>query len=710
MTGDAAGTREAVKAFGPHRCRRSLLGGHVHYIASESYGRRAELYEDDVFIPIDENPKITKQRFQPSSVYVHAPPPFEQSTPANAAQKVPLSAGLADDLASPRLPQSYSAQPPCGDLQVESSISPAGCGFAESSPIQVAPSRPSAAQAITPAVRKVLHAESLTSERVGLELRVGTEASHLKPQPHALDSTAPAASTFLASEFNQTNMEARSIDCQSHDHQFHGAFGSPSGNNERRDFSQTTTSVLNAQEHGTLAERRLGDAGMNLQPLNWNNEVLVGVKKDFYREHPEVARLTQEQSQAILRQHSAKVEGSEPLPRPLQRFEHAGFPDVILEVLKGSGFLMPTPIQAIGWPIALAGRDMIGLAQTGSGKTLSYLLPAMVHIAAQPPLGPGDGPIALVLAPTRELAMQIQMESFRLGERMGIQDAVVFGGVSRRGQVQDLRRGVQLCIATPGRLLDFLEGGVTSLKRVTYLVLDEADRMLDMGFEPQLRRIVSQIRPDRQTLMWSATWPREIQHLARDFCKEDPVKATVGCTETRANSDIKQEVYVTTQLDKRQRFFDWLKEVSPAGKEQPRILIFTETKRGADALCSELKCEQFSAAAIHGDKEQPERDMMLHRFRTGQTNILVATDVAQRGLDIKDIRYVVNYDIPKTIEDYIHRIGRTGRAGVGGTAVTFFGCDFATPDRVRMARSIMKAMRDVNQDPPAELCGIAEYR
>jgi len=300
------------------------------------------------------------------------------------------------------------------------------------------------------------------------------------------------------------------------------------------------------------------------------------------------------------------------------------------------------------------------------------------------------------------------MEAFRLGEAMGYREAVCYGGVPKTGQVKALRSGVELCIATPGRLLDLLEGGVTNLKRITYLVVDEADRMLDMGFEPQLRRIISQIRPDRQTLMWSATWPKEIQHLARDICREQPLKVTVGAVESQANPSIRQDVRVVTELDKRGRFMEWLREVSPPHGEQPRILIFVETKRAADALARELKYEQFRSAAMHGDKDQRERDSILHQFRVGQTNILIATDVAQRGLDIKDIRYVVNFDVPKTIEDYVHRIGRTGRAGANGTAVTFFGFDFPTPDRIRMARSMVKVMRDVGQEPSQELLRISQ--
>merc|ERR1719463_949829 len=210
-------------------------------------------------------------------------------------------------------------------------------------------------------------------------------------------------------------------------------------------------------------------------------------------------------------------------------------PEGLMSGITGAGFAGPTAIQSIGWPAALSGRDMVGVAQTGSGKTLAYLMPGLVHIAAQPPMRPGDGPVALVMAPTRELAMQIQVEADKFAGPTRIRNTAVFGGVSRYGQAADLRRGVEILVATPGRLLDFLEGGVTNLKRVSYLVLDEADRMLDMGFEPQIRRIVSQIRPDRQTLMWSATWPKEIQRLARDFCKEDPIKITIGSVDSTAN-------------------------------------------------------------------------------------------------------------------------------------------------------------------------------
>mmetsp|Transcript_29837 Transcript_29837/g.65578 ORF Transcript_29837/g.65578 Transcript_29837/m.65578 type:complete len:606 (+) Transcript_29837:43-1860(+) len=448
-----------------------------------------------------------------------------------------------------------------------------------------------------------------------------------------------------------------------------------------------------------------GFAGAALGRISWDNEELVPFTKNFYVEHPAVAAMTDAEQTELLAGMQCEVNGHKPLPKLVRTFEEACFPDYIMEGIESAGYENPSVIQKVGWPTALSGRDMIGIAQTGSGKTLAFGLPSIVHINAQPPLSPGDGPIALVLAPTRELAVQIEVEIGKFCSRSMLKVASVYGGVPRYGQASKLRQGSEICIATPGRLLDFLESGTTNLRRVTYLVLDEADRMLDMGFEPQLRRIVSQIRPNRQTLMWSATWPREIQQLARDFCKEDPIKIQVGTGELQANADIKQIVEVVPEVDKRNRFFEWLKQ---HGGNGGKMLIFAETKRGAEQLCREIRYQQYPAAAIHGDKEQRERDRVLHDFRTGRTLILVATDVASRGIDISDIEFVVNYDMPRNIEDYVHRIGRTGRAGKKGTAYSLFTYDYFTPDKVRMARAVHKVMECVGQKAPAELMDIVQ--
>jgi ATP-dependent RNA helicase DDX5/DBP2 len=224
----------------------------------------------------------------------------------------------------------------------------------------------------------------------------------------------------------------------------------------------------------------------------------------------------------------------------------------LMKELQAAKFEQPTPIQSQGWPIALKGRDVVGLAETGSGKTLAFLLPAIIHINAQPFLEPGDGPIVLVLAPTRELAIQIQEQAQKFGSSSRIKSTCLYGGVPRGPQIRELRQGVEIVIATPGRLIDMLESGKTNLKRVTYLVLDEADRMLDMGFEPQIRKIVSQIRPDRQTLMWSATWPNEVRALARDFLN-DYVQVSIGNRDITANQRIKQSFEICQEQEKKRR-------------------------------------------------------------------------------------------------------------------------------------------------------------
>lgn len=321
-----------------------------------------------------------------------------------------------------------------------------------------------------------------------------------------------------------------------------------------------------------------------------------------------------------------------------------------MDEVKAQGFPAPTAIQSQGWPMALSGRDVVGIAETGSGKTLTYCLPAIVHINAQPLLAPGDGPIVLVLAPTGELAVQIQQEITKFGKSSRIRNTCVYGGVPRGPQIRDLSKGVEVCIATPGRLIDMLEGGKTNLRRVTYLVLDEADRMLDMGFEPQIRKIIGQIRPDRQTLMWSATWPKEVRALASEF-QTDFIQVNIGSMDLSANHRITQVVEVVSEGEKRDRMIKHLEKIMD--NKENKSLIFVGTKRVADeitrflrqdgwpALCTFQPCDINSVtntfAAIHGDKQQNERDWVLDQFKTNKSPIMVATDVASRGIGMINI-------------------------------------------------------------------------
>ena len=321
-------------------------------------------------------------------------------------------------------------------------------------------------------------------------------------------------------------------------------------------------------------------------------------EKDFYVEHQAVTSLSEAEIDEYRRKREMTVEGHD-VPRPVQAFTEAGFPSYVLEEVQKAGFAEPTAIQAQGWPMALKGRDLIGLAETGSGKTLTFLLPAIVHINAQPKLQYGDGPVGLVLAPTRELAVQIQAECVKFGASSRIRSTCVYGGASRGPQCRDLRRGVEIVVATPGRLIDLLEQGVTNLKRVTYLVLDEADRMLDMGFEPQIRQIIEQIRPDRQTLLWSATWPKEIQGLADEFLK-DPYRVVIGSQELKANHRIESSGFeFPSDFEKYPRLLDVLKKEMDGSK----ILIFSETKRMCDQLTRDLRQDGWPALSIPRGQE-----------------------------------------------------------------------------------------------------------
>jgi len=492
-------------------------------------------------------------------------------------------------------------------------------------------------------------------------------------------------------------------------------FGGEPRNDRSGDRSENRFGDRNENRFGDRNENRFGSeeeprsrlndsmdpSNFSLTEINWASENLETTNKSYYKTSQAVSSRTEEDVRAMLKKEGVTIKGSNPLPRPFQTFEEAwgNHPD-LLKVCTKKKYTEPTLIQKIGWSVALSGRDMIGLAQTGSGKTMAFALPAAAHCHAQPPRKPREGPLALIICPTRELAQQIEndLEDF---EDCGLNSLAVYGGKSKRYQVQQLQRGVDIIVATPGRLLDLLSTGVTNLKRVGYLVLDEADRMLDMGFEPQIRKIITQIRPDRQTQFWSATWPREVEQLARDLCTGNaPVQIQVGGSELQANGNIKQEIVVSAESEKQHAFFDWCDKNLT---EDKKCLVFSGTKRDCDNLARRIESKtRRTARSIHSGKTQPERDQVLHEFRSSQTRVIVATDVAQRGLDISDIDYVVNYDCPKSIEDYIHRIGRTGRAGRTGTSVTFM-TSYRSVENRRMAKSISKAMRDVGQTPPDEL-------
>ncbi|XP_055841390.1 uncharacterized protein LOC129908708 isoform X2 [Episyrphus balteatus] len=440
--------------------------------------------------------------------------------------------------------------------------------------------------------------------------------------------------------------------------------------------------------------------GDRLRRIHWSDVTLTPFEKNFYKPCDSVMNRPQGDVDLFLSNNEITLKGKS-IPTPSFEFQEGGFPEYVLSEIKKQGFNKPTAIQAQGWPIALSGRDMVGIAQTGSGKTLAYVLPAVVHINNQPRLQHGEGPIALILAPTRELAQQIQQVANDFGSQTRVRNTCIFGGAPKHSQARDLERGVEIVIATPGRLIDFLERGVTNLQRCTYLVLDEADRMLDMGFEPQIRKIMEQIRPDRQVLMWSATWPKEVKMLAEEFL-DNYIQINIGSLTLSANHNILQIVDVCEEQEKDTKLIKLLTEIS--SENETKTIIFVETKKRVDEITRTISRQGWRACAIHGDKSQQERDYVLASFRNGRQSILVATDVAARGLDVEDVKFVINYDYPSNSEDYVHRIGRTGRSNNTGTAYTLF-----TNSNSNKANDLIQVLREANQVINPRLMEMAQY-
>lgn len=335
----------------------------------------------------------------------------------------------------------------------------------------------------------------------------------------------------------------------------------------------------------------------------------------------------------------------------------------ILKATQEAGYEEPTPIQRETIPLVLEGKDVLGCAQTGTGKTAAFALPILQKIFTEK-LDGSRKPRALILTPTRELAIQIQ-ENFTLyGKHLPLRSCVVFGGVSQYGQVEQLRRGAQILVATPGRLCDLINQGYIHLDQIEVFVLDEADRMLDMGFIHDVKRVIALLPPNRQTLFFSATMPDEVEKLSMSILnnpvsvKVDPVSSTVDT--------IHQTMYMVDKLNKKFLLADLLKK-----PEVENALVFTRTKHGADRVVRELENMGVRSMAIHGDKSQSARQMAMGQFKNGGLKVLIATDIAARGIDVVGLSHVINYDLPNEPEAYIHRIGRTGRAGLGGDAISF---------------------------------------
>ncbi|KFQ39327.1 putative ATP-dependent RNA helicase DDX43, partial [Mesitornis unicolor] len=391
---------------------------------------------------------------------------------------------------------------------------------------------------------------------------------------------------------------------------------------------------------------------------------LPPIEKNFYKESSRTASMSREEVELWRKENNNVIcddlkEGEKRcIPKPACKFEDVfeHYPDIMANIRK-VGFQKPTPIQSQAWPIILQGIDLIAIAQTGTGKTLAYLMPGFIHLTSQPiSKDQRGGPGMLVLAPTRELALQVEAECSKYTYK-GIKSICIYGGGDRKGQIDVVTKGVDVVIATPGRLNDLQMNNFVNLRSITYLA-NEADRMLDMGFEPQIMKILIDVRPDRQTVMTSATWPDGVRRLAKSYLK-NPMIVYVGTLDLAAVNTVEQRVIVIAEEEKKAFMQDFIDSMKPKDK----AIIFVGKKFTADDLASDYGLKGIPVQSLHGNREQCDREQALDDFKKGKVRILVATDVASRGLDVHDITHVFNFDFPRNIEEYVHRVGRTGRAG-----------------------------------------------
>jgi ATP-dependent RNA helicase DDX46/PRP5 len=458
------------------------------------------------------------------------------------------------------------------------------------------------------------------------------------------------------------------------------------------EFGYEAEGNSNAKDLFAVANKR---KKKDIPTVDYSKVDLQPIRKNFWVEPAELSALSEADVVDLrLELDGINVKGKD-VPKPVQKWAQCGLTHQTLEILSNLGYEKPTPIQMQALPVLMSGRDVIGVAKTGSGKTMAFLLPMFRHIKDQPPIKDTDGPIGLIMTPTRELAVQIHRDCRPFLKLMGLRSVCAYGGAPIREQIAELKRGTEIIVGTPGRMIDLLaanQGRVTNLKRVTYVVLDEADRMFDMGFEPQVMKIFANMRPDKQTILFSATMPKLVDALTKKVLKS-PVEITVGGRSVVAK-EIEQIVEVREESSKFLRVLELMGELYDRD-EDARTLIFVERQEKADDLLKELMMKGYPCMSIHGGKDQVDRDSTISDFKKGVVPILIATSVAARGLDVKQLKLVINYDAPNHLEDYVHRAGRTGRAGNTGVAVTF-----VTPEQENCAPGIAKALEQSGQPVP----------
>ncbi|KAI4610187.1 pre-mRNA processing RNA-helicase [Alternaria metachromatica] len=478
--------------------------------------------------------------------------------------------------------------------------------------------------------------------------------------------------------------------------------GAPSGQTM---FADELETVETSVEHEDLNELRAAKKKKKKEVPTVNHDKVEyePFRKDFYTEPSEVAQMTPEEVADLRHELDGIKVKPDDVPRPVTKWAQMGLLQATMDVFTKIGYERPTGIQSQGVPAILSGRDLIGVAKTGSGKTLAFGIPMIRHVLDQRPLKPTDGPIGLILAPTRELALQIVNELKPFLAASGVTIKCAYGGQPISEQIAMIKRGgIHILCATPGRMIDLTnvnQGRVLSFRRITYVVLDEADRMFDMGFEPQVMKILANVRPDRQTVLFSATMPKNMQSLARKAL-HNPAEITIG-GKSKVAPEITQIISVVPNSYEKKinKTLLYLGQLF-SEDENAQVLIFTERQETAEDLLSKLyKSKYFSVNTIHGAKDQTDRNEAINDFKQGVLSILIATSVAARGLDVPGLAMVLNFDSPTHLEDYVHRCGRTGRAGNKGTAVTLI----ENPGQERFALHIVKALKESGTEVPPEL-------
>jgi len=424
--------------------------------------------------------------------------------------------------------------------------------------------------------------------------------------------------------------------------------------------------------------RRQYDRGprKELQTIHWNGIDLVPVNRDTYLEHPSVTHRHETEDQRIKLDNMIQIiKGSVHAPKPIDNFDETAFPEWMLSALRGKGFLRPTAIQVAAWPAAMSGCDVVGISETGSGKTLAYILPMVLHILGQDCLKPGEGPVGLVLLPTRELCTQVvdEVQSICCSQPELVCRGII-GGEDSRSQDTQLCARCDIIVATPGRLIDMLARNATNLRRATFIVLDEADNMLEENqFAVDVRTIMGQVRPDRQVCLFSATWQDKVEQLADELCRHRPVHINVGGVKLGACKNVRQDFWRLLAGEEKIEILTRavLKMMDSANFGQgDKALIFCNARETVPEVTRHLREQGYSCEGLCGTLSQAERQDLLSRFRNEEFPLLVSTALLGRGHDFQKLKYVINYDMPWNNVQYVHQIGRTGRAGTQGFALT----------------------------------------